>query len=618
MPISRDARMDRRRRFLRDNVDDASQSSPSQRRQTRKADSAEASADSSTGASATKRTAGYSQDVRRTCSQRLVQLIPVRRRSFAVVIFVSLLVPAMLLAAHYWIYVRGVPWYGHPLALTLDASHPRSIAAWLSSQLWLLCLGATVLTFQLRRHKLDDYNGEYRLWFWLVLTCLIASIDATTKITDLFGMALDGWSQVNLGWSGPAVVQATLAVLIAMLGLRLCTELRSVPTSLVFWLVGLVAWAGSAALGRDEFKIELSLQFRIWLSSALWLGGLTAMWLSALAYLRNTYLEAQRRFLSRGRLAGSGLPLSQRLRGAIPSLPSFRSNSSEDSQEEMADPPAETSRWGLPAFMRRKSELAQEPTPDQAGTRSKDRSSSKRESRPKPSRNPDPIQSTTSDSAPNSDETSTESEKRRGLGGFLKRSTSAPDNAASDSDATPAAAEKDSKSKTGWSSWLRKPKDDGQAEEFRKLKSDAKTSGTTSSQSAQPSKEKSAEGQTKRRWIPGFSRTKETNEQEPRTKPSSTSQPAAGGIFSKIRMPKFKLPSLRLPPPDESSGQAATSERKTRPVDTNRPLPNTQSNRQVNSGGGQAESVDDDNSRPLSKAERKRLRRMQQQEKRAA
>ncbi|HBE72218.1 MAG TPA: hypothetical protein DDW52_29135, partial [Planctomycetaceae bacterium] len=267
MPIARDMRNDRRRRVLRENV---AAEAPLKTR-------SRSQIGENTGINnATKRSAGYSQDVRRACSQRLVQLIPVRPTSFAAVVLGSLLIPIIISAAHYLVYVNGwLPWYGHPLATILDANHNRSLASWFTGQLWLMCLAATILTFQLRRHKLDDYSGEYRLWFWLVCTCIIGSIEASTGIIYLFSLALDNWSMNQLGWSGPAVVKATLSVLIGMLGLRLCTELKTTPSSVVFILIGLVAWAVSATLAQPEFLIELAPQKRIWARSSLWIGGLT-------------------------------------------------------------------------------------------------------------------------------------------------------------------------------------------------------------------------------------------------------------------------------------------------------------------------------------------------------
>lgn len=376
MPLSRDSRMDRRKRILRESLpteEDGVSGTTARPRTRRSLTTDENSADEPLR----RRSAGYSQDVRGACQHRLVQLIPVRRRAYLIAVIASCIVPSVLLVLHYWVYVNGfLNWYGQPLAVLLDASHPRGVAAWLSGQMWLLCLASTVLTFRLRRHKLDDYNGDYRLWFWLVSTCVVGSLDSTTRVISVFGDALNRWSQLNLGWSGPAVVQATLAALIGMLGVRLCSELKTVPSSLVFWLFGLVAWAGSAALGQDMLKLDISVQFRIWLRSALWLGGLTSIWLASLSYLRVVYIEAQRRFLLRGRLAASvSSTWKERLTEsmpAMPKMPSFRLRRPDDDAEEVApskrrsekekidvaEKPAR--RFGLPSFMKRKPVLGAE------------------------------------------------------------------------------------------------------------------------------------------------------------------------------------------------------------------------------------------------------------------
>ncbi len=343
MALARDTRMDRRRRVLLD-------ASAAEQAEGGKRDKNQSGQSDGSG----KKGAGYSQDVRQACGTRLVQFIPVRKRSFTALVTASVTVTGVLLLAHYLVYVTGqLPWYGHPLAVALDATHPQSLAAWFGSHLWLLCLGATILTFQLRRHKLDDYRGEYRLWFWLVITCLIASIDSTTHITELLGQGLDRWAKINVGWSGKAIVLATLSTLIGMLGLRLCTELKSVPTSLICWLLGLSLWAGSAALGQEMLRLDMAIQTRIWLRAGLWLAGLTSIWIAAVAYLRYVYMDAQRRFLARGLLArrASAVPLKERMRQSIPFLRGRNRDTDEDLDEDQAEEPK---RWSLRGLLRRK------------------------------------------------------------------------------------------------------------------------------------------------------------------------------------------------------------------------------------------------------------------------
>lgn len=675
MPISRDARMDRRRRLLRDNGEDESQPEGTTRRTSRKAQ-----VDDEQESSGGKRKAGYSQDVRKACGQRLVQLIPVRRRSFAAVCLVSLLIPGLLLAMHYWIHVTGqLPWWRHPLAVALDVGHPRSIAAWLSSQLWLLCLGATVLTFQLRRHKLDDYNGEYRLWFWLVLTCLVASIDATTSITKLFAQALDRWTQTNIGWSGPAVVDSTLAVLIGMLGLRMCTELKAVPLSLVLWLGGLVCWAGSAALARPELQIEMSAPVRYWLISTLWLGGLTLIWLSALTYLRFIYFEAQQRFLLRGRLANSGTPLGQRLRESMPAMPNFR-RGPRDAEVTGDSPSGLKTRWrlpGMPQFMRRgggaptNDELAEDTAPGRPAGRSR-RAAKSSEVGPtasavKPSaeshsNSPYPNTSSPTTSpprparpAPTAAESSAEEPQasaspRRGLGGFLRRPGLTQDSSSRQASATAdqpkpgklasatSAAKSEKTKKEGWGSWLRRGKDDDQADEYRKvgasdaapISSRAQRAEAKAAQRAQAKETKEASRAAKssraandaeqpnsgRRWLPKLARP--TLPKLPRPRLPKVPKPKLGGLWSRMKVPSIGLSALRLQPPeDDDRPNSAAAPQSMRPVNEQRPLPGTEAN--YDDGfDDEDESDSDGDGRPLSKAERKRMRRLQQQNRRSA
>lgn len=601
MPLSRDPRMDRRRRVLRETPEEEPTASPSRSRK---------AAEGDPSSSTTRRSAGYSQDVRGACGHRLVQLIPVRLSSYLATIAGSFLIPSILLFAHYKIYVSGSwPWYGHPIARMFDALHPQGISSWFCSQLWLLCLGATLLTFQLRKHKLDDYNGEYRLWFWLVFTCVIASVNSTTHVIDLFGLALDKWSQVNLGWSGPAVVQATLAVLIGMLGLRLLGELKSVPASLVFWLGGLVAWAASAALGQELLKVDLSIQFRIWLRCALWLGGLTAIWVAALSYLRSTYIEAQRRFLLRGRLAASvGVPIGQRIRESMPrmqmpSLPNFRRRSVDGLEEEDTAPYGEQAarRWGMPSFRRNRVDEAQtEPTAKQREAEAR---------RQKATAQQTAASSTATQDQRDDLEQAEDAPPKRGLTSFLGRRK----NVENEEDSTRTTAA-DGEKRSRLSGWFRKPKDNDDAAEYRKVKAEARQQAReqarldrearkSEKRNRANTKNEDGEDEPRRSWVPKLGTPKLPSVKMPKLKRPSF------GWLSKLKMPSIGLAALRLNPPSDEESEAKGKPAELRPVQSSRPLPGTNST-------ADDDDYDDDNDsggRPMSKAEKKRLRRLQQQ-----
>ena len=623
MPIARDARNNRRRRVLRDQAEETSTQRKS--RKPRQSDELEESDEK-----LARRGAGYSQEVRRACGARLVQLIPVRKSSYTALVIVSLVIPSVLLLAHYMIYVSGsLVWYGHPLATMLDASHPRSIAAWLGSNIWLLCLGVTLLTFQLRKHKLDDYDGEYRLWFWMVLTCVLASLDATTRFTELLGLALSSWSQQTLGWSGPAVVTATLATLVGLLGLRLCTELKTVPTSLVFWLIGLVSWAGSAALAQEELRLEISLQIRIWLKVSLWLGGLTAIWLSAVTYLRSVYIEAQQRFLARRKLAQkSNLSFRERVKA---SLPSFRRDAegSDDLDDEAEG--STPSRWRLPSFARANNEDHDADENSDSSSQETAREKRKREreelaelrklekaekalerqaaKEKKVRRQKDTSQPVDSEAAEESTEQEAESTRsgwRKLIPGGLgrKRSPESEEEAKGDVGETRSSPAEDSiaeddgdKKQRKWNSWIRAPKVGEDAEEYHKVPRGqgriTKSSEDDESTEATPKKPRS--------W---FRLKKSASGEEAQDQPKSdqvenepgTAKPRKKGFFSRFT----------LQPPEEGSTEEEAS-----PADSSRDFQpqgdSTATQSVVDSSSDEPEPPN----RPLSKAERKRMRRQQ-------
>lgn len=631
--------MDRRRRVLLD------ASNAEQAEGTRKNSTV-----SQTGESSGKKGAGYSQDVRQACGTRLVQLIPVRRRSFIALIVASIVITASLLTAHYLVYVNGwLPWYGHPLAVALDATHPQSVAAWLGSHLWLLCLGATILTFQLRRHKLDDYNGEYRLWFWLVFTCVIASIDSTTHVTELFGHSLDRWSRANIGWSGQAVVLATLATLVGMLGLRLCTELKTVPLSLICWLIGLASWAGSATLAQEMFRIDMAIQTRIWLRAGLWLVGLTSIWIAAVAYLRHVYMEAQRRFLARGLLArrAAGVTLTERVRQTIPFM-----RTRQEGDAEALEAGTEATRWSLKRMFRRKpkgDEVTAETSKADRKSKAKPTSTAKpistamplETSKPQELARPQTVEPQRTDqtarpqpAAPLAahNRPQVASANAASASGGLTQTTA---NKSASSPSTNTTSTEAPKKSGLWpfkfKLWPGKEVGEEDAPEYQKLLKEEKAAerkrlaeerqlqkenaraekaAAKQARTAQRDADKNAKREAQQKQNSDGTTKKKSGIGKTLLKPVAV----VGGVLKKIKLPS--LSALKLNPP-EADTDATTSKPSTlKPVSQEKPLPSTSAKpgtgpqlSQRNVQNQQDDDEDDEDDRNMSRADRKKLRK---------
>ncbi len=370
MPLSRSSRIDRRRRVMLDAVAADSEfavESVRARKRSRTREIADSPNDEEY--SQKYRDPGYSQAVRRTCQQRMVQLIPVRRGTLSIVLSCMWMLWGCLLFSHYWIFTRvdlaaesnapnAVGFAALPIAQLFHLRSPHSIAQWLTCQLWMLTSVAAWMIFQLRRHKLDDYRARYRIWVVLAIAAAFSSFEASSSGLLLLGMSIDGWARREIGYAGWPLVLATFASIIGVIGIRLCSELKSAPMSVVSWLCGLIAWALAALLGTELLKITWSQAIVDLVVGGSLLGGILAVFQAAGIYLRQTYIHAQKRFLVRN---GANLAPIQ---WKVPKL-SLRRNNGTDEFDERNGVPAgvRNSKWKMP-WNRKRTERLDELTGD--------------------------------------------------------------------------------------------------------------------------------------------------------------------------------------------------------------------------------------------------------------
>lgn len=305
MPYGRQLRLDRRRRVLRDNIlrnaPEAVAPKPSSR--ATRAERTNSPAPSHSAVTLV----GYSQEVRGPCQQRLVHFIPVHPGTLASVIGGIVVAIGLLIGLHYAVWIAGPDsWRSTPLSLLLDVRSRVGLAGWINVQLWLVTAILCGMTFQIRKHRLDDYRAHYRVWLWLALASLLASIEAGTGLTQVLAASIERFGRLNFGWSGRTLVEISIATAVGMLALRICSELRASPVSQVLWLIGLICWIPSALLASQLIKTTLRADYAHLYIGALWLIGKTFVMLASLIYLRQVYIAAQRRFVERSRLTQTG------------------------------------------------------------------------------------------------------------------------------------------------------------------------------------------------------------------------------------------------------------------------------------------------------------------------
>ena len=166
----------------------------------------------------------------------IMALIP--RRRWTLVIF--LLAGLSVIAAFEAAYGNLLLWPQElwPCACrSLDLRARGELAACFSSVLLAGTAIQSLLIYRLRRHRLDDYRGRYRLWTWIPLVWIGMGLGVSTHagddLADLIARLCGSeTSQATAFWTPLVLGGAWL-----MIGARLAIEVRRSRTSLAFLVI---------------------------------------------------------------------------------------------------------------------------------------------------------------------------------------------------------------------------------------------------------------------------------------------------------------------------------------------------------------------------------------------
>ena len=219
--------------------------------------------------------------------------LPTRRFSQAVVLLGLLTAVAGLLAAYGRVSLHVHPALrSHWRAFDLEAT--GNLAQWFAALLLAACAVLSTFIYRLRRHRLDDYRGRYRLWLWTSVLLWIASMDAGAGLHQAAGAALRHIAGRSVPL--PANVCGLLLYFLpaTVLVFRLAMEmwhcrlaLAAVSTAIVYY--------GTALLLTTEILLSSGGPFSIMLGAAAALLGHVCLLATGLFYARYVYCDAHGR-----------------------------------------------------------------------------------------------------------------------------------------------------------------------------------------------------------------------------------------------------------------------------------------------------------------------------------
>jgi len=232
---------------------------------------------------------------------RVVDLIPTRRWTMTLLSLLALTVVAGVEAAHGCLAL-GYTTLQLSQVPALDLRVPGSVADWFTSCLLLLAAGLGMLTYWIRRHRVDDYRGRYRMWYWVVPLLVVASVDQVADLqgslrTVLLALAgIPGYPDAAWIWC------AMMTVVVTAVATRMALEMRACRLAVVNLVAALACFMALQAVTLDWF-LRTQGVLRDMCVAGLTLLGTTHVFWALCFYARYVYREACGEIVARARVA---------------------------------------------------------------------------------------------------------------------------------------------------------------------------------------------------------------------------------------------------------------------------------------------------------------------------
>ena len=232
----------------------------------------------------------YCGSARRRHLTKTSDLIPKRWLSRTIVALVIVFCVAAINVL-YMYATQMTQFVGERAIEVFSLTQRGSLSQWFTTLLLIISGMASLQIYALRQHRSDDYRGTYRLWFWLAMLFLLASVDAAVGLHDLAVHAVSYFTGRSLSHGGWALITVKLIALTALV-VRGCIEVRQSKGALVAVLFVWFAYAGATLMQLPQAQSGVVFNYEVAYGN-LYLFGTVALFQSLVIYSRFVYMSAQ-------------------------------------------------------------------------------------------------------------------------------------------------------------------------------------------------------------------------------------------------------------------------------------------------------------------------------------
>ena len=235
----------------------------------------------------------YTDAARFDRQARVTDLIPKRIISIGLWFILGVVSICGLESLHiYGAHLAEITGSNH--ALSLGLTGPGSLAAWFSSSLLAMTAVMAVMIYSIRRHKVDDYRGRYRIWFWAALVLIVASMDATARLHALLPVSLTKLSGIPLIYDNQSAWWlVSWGMTGCLIGLWLFVDMRQCRSARLASLLCIGLYAAAVGFELNWIRLNYAEPINTVVASSTGLSGHLMLFMIAIIYARHVYLDAQ-------------------------------------------------------------------------------------------------------------------------------------------------------------------------------------------------------------------------------------------------------------------------------------------------------------------------------------
>jgi hypothetical protein len=195
-----------------------------------------------------------------------------------------------LVALHGYLTIEQYP-VSVELLPAVDLAAANNLSVWFCSS--MLAAGAvlSLLIYQIRRYRTDDYRGRYRMWFWFAAVLMLGSVNAVADLeyavrtTAFYTAGIPDYPDALM------IGTAVTAFILLVLAVRLAIEMRSSWAALTSLTVSVACIATVLGVRLGWLWADAQL-FRIMAKASLMMVGHVALFFSLCVYGSHVYREA--------------------------------------------------------------------------------------------------------------------------------------------------------------------------------------------------------------------------------------------------------------------------------------------------------------------------------------